>query len=946
MKSLYVEEDLTDSFVIVDNCQFIDNERAMTVVGYFTNLTVRDCLFSGNIAVHAGAALLVLTNNSSQMLIVNGSFENNAAGRFRSPSSSGNDPSTEGSEIHLQSVCCKGSIEMVGKGGAVRVQGGTLNLKDSRFVNNTASLLGGALFVDSNGTVILLNTSFENGVQNHDRSVQGDILYSDGRLEIDHVSFIVRDAVNWNAVVRHSGMRWSMKVSNFQIDCPMGYSLRVTNSSAYRVTPAGLESSNALDELSFFCEACPLNKYSLDHGHLQYRAVALGWYYTLFINGSSPDPDQAGEHIHHSIQCEDCPYGGKCVEGITSVPNYWGYEVNSAIYFQRCPRGYCCLASCKSFDSCSGHRQGRLCGRCSTGFSEAISSPNCLPDSVCRLNWMLPVAVIGGFVYALLVTFLLDVLEFTFGLPCITCNTSSKCTTNNCNMKTNERILYRGPSIRSTEGRRSKTDQLELCELLENKRVETVTDSSETITDPAIPPGNTDVRLHGEPMRRQYESTSRNEHGRGRDLNDNSQSPTCIALSCTIIFISYYQDAALLTKDFDLVSKGIADSTAFGSYSRAVLSWLLSAESFRLVGNECALAGTTAVTKTMMNAIYTVCILATVVAACLLVRALRRMRNRSMDRGVSLIVVGTMSHVNSRFVSSSAATTDILHQATTTVGEVSNNTLIALILAVLCMYQRLSSAAFTLLHCVSLDDASYVMYIDGTIACYQPWQYAVLFYVACCVVLLPLVLAVGPGLLEQGYISLPSFFLALFFPPPFLVSWFVRWHYNSFELGAYGLRTQDSYSYQINAVLDVFIRPFHQTRKGTLWIAILVSGRLLLVLLATFVDDPLLKFITMLSVCFLVLYHIDGQPFRSSAANFAGTAAACSLIVLATSCLVRATFEAAEYEPIGPNAALLGIFDRIEDVLMIWLPLMVITMTVLRGLWRLVSKMTRTFMNM
>jgi len=57
---------------------------------------------------------------------------------------------------------------------------------------------------------------------------------------------------------------------NVWVQCPVGYDLRTTNSSAYGVSPDGLLRSYQLDQLSYFCESCARNKYSLDYGFLNY----------------------------------------------------------------------------------------------------------------------------------------------------------------------------------------------------------------------------------------------------------------------------------------------------------------------------------------------------------------------------------------------------------------------------------------------------------------------------------------------------------------------------------------------------------------------------------------------------------------------------------------------------------------------------------------------------
>jgi len=49
--------------VLVDRCQFVGNERAMTLVGPFHNVVVRRSRFAANRAIHAGAGMLVLATH-------------------------------------------------------------------------------------------------------------------------------------------------------------------------------------------------------------------------------------------------------------------------------------------------------------------------------------------------------------------------------------------------------------------------------------------------------------------------------------------------------------------------------------------------------------------------------------------------------------------------------------------------------------------------------------------------------------------------------------------------------------------------------------------------------------------------------------------------------------------------------------------------------------------
>ena len=65
-------------------------------------------------------------------------------------------------QVSVFSECCKGSISLIGKGGAVRVQRGAVAVEACTFVNNTARLLGGAIFVDEEGNLTIVDSQFSN----------------------------------------------------------------------------------------------------------------------------------------------------------------------------------------------------------------------------------------------------------------------------------------------------------------------------------------------------------------------------------------------------------------------------------------------------------------------------------------------------------------------------------------------------------------------------------------------------------------------------------------------------------------------------------------------------------------------------------------------------------------------------------------------------------------
>jgi hypothetical protein len=471
MKAVAHENDSIEAVALVDGCRFVDNERGLTVVGPYRNLTIVNSHFLRNQAAHAGAGILVLVNRLTEIVIDNCTFVGNIAGTYRNyyPVEVGNNETVQlvGDEVHLNTDCCKGVVMLVGKGGAMRIQRGSVTLRRSRFIGNTATLLGGSIFVDIEGELKVWDTYFENVGHNvtssavrsddgneavvarrgrsveHQHAQQGDIIYSDGKIKIAGVRLVAVSSSNGLSVFRHSGSHWSLAINDVSIRCPVGYDLRTTNSTAYGVSAQGLRRSYYLDQLSYYCESCPRNRYSLDYGYLNYTMIMRDFvYFTLLINSSRPKPSHIGTYDHHKIRCMDCPHGGQCDQGIVPVANFWGYVIDangnfvneqpaddsdaesarnrsmSMVRFQHCPKGYCRSTGPQlGVGSCADRREGPLCGRCGAGFSEAWFSTICVPNESCGPPWLYPFTVILGLLYSAFLVYQADLKRFIFAGP-------------------------------------------------------------------------------------------------------------------------------------------------------------------------------------------------------------------------------------------------------------------------------------------------------------------------------------------------------------------------------------------------------------------------------------------------------------------------------------------------------------------------------------------------
>ena len=242
------------------------------------------------------------------------------------------------------------------------------------------------------------------------------------------------------------------------------------------------------------------------------------------------------------------------------------------------------------------------------------------------------------------------------------------------------------------------------------------------------------------------------------------------------------------------------------------------------------------------------------------------------------------------------------------------------VLSLLFTYQKLATTSFTLLNCVPVGEES-VLYIQGTITCYSMWQYGVIVYTVSCIVPFCLVLLIGPGLLKDGIISLPQFFMACLLPLPFLLHWCI------IRLKLRGHKPQVNFtpSDEAQAIMSILQGPFKDSESklfGPICGAgVLVFRRLILILLFTFVNDTLIRMLCMMLVCFIMLlHHVHVLPYKDTRGNIAGSTSVAALLLVGGINLVRAGFEAAEYTPQGPNKVLMNVFDHAENVLMLWFP--------------------------
>ena len=840
-----------NAVIEIVNCSFRHNERALSISHNFASINITDTVFQHNVAIHAAAAIRLAVSYTAPAYITNCSFLDNAAGQSRQKGITGRFE-IENDQLRITSKLINGIISLVGKGGAVRIQKGNVLFHTCVFNNNTARMLGGAIFNDRGSTVNFTKTIFQN-TPDHIHSVQGDIIYSSGFLNIISAEFIITAARDHISVLRHSGHHWSMNVLHMTFHCPLGHRLLMVNTTSHRIQNNGLMKSHKLDQLYYYCQTCGNNQYSLDQGSVNYTVTDdTTEYMTLMIDGNKPFQTHSVNFMYENITCRDCPYGGDCERAMTAVANFWGYTHGALVSFQHCPPDYCCHSTkCPTIDACAANRIGRLCGRCMEGYSEATFSPTCISNHLCSGNkWIYPFTVSMGLIYGFFLVFQKEIRDFIF--------------VGGEGWKKYLLCCFVEPARRASHSLRRRSQQLRWRKSQNSKRS---IDAKDT-----------------EKLNEEYEMKLVTANDAVTDniqeIPENKREPGFI-----IILFYYFQDALLLHID-TVYTKTISK---FQKRLKEILIGLFrfQFDIFTFFDDICMFPGLTPVTKTLFKTLFVPYVLLLFGAFyCFYRWCLTVSTSRSWFKKYGEKLSPKLSS--------------------------------GFILAMLFTYQKLATTTFTLLNCVPVGNET-VLFIDGTQTCFQTWQYAVMAYAFGCILPFSVILMLGPVLLNNKYITLSEFFCGCLVPFPAVTVWLIRYCRN---------KTHDiKLTVSAQTVRDILQGPFKEPKSKKLfsqlcWAGVLIGRRLILFLCFTFINDVLLRLLCMLCVCFVMLMqHMYVRPYRTPSGNLAGAFSAAALMVVGAINLLRASFEAAEYVPQGPNRLLMLFCEEIENFLVLWLPM-------------------------
>ena len=936
--ALYVDynadNNRSHSAIIINDCVFTNNTNVKGGAIYLSgkaefHIFIKNCTFIGNVAMMKGGAIHAEGYNN--MILSNSTFLDNicSCGMFVTCSKLrlGSGPYGIGGAVSLETNL-RGNLR-AGK------------IHHCTFENNTADMIGGAIY--STQQLILRDVYFESQRILSKSPFEAVVMGASRLAWFHNVTVRILHASNTQSAVsfRHKFLYAIMIDQRSQFICPKG-SILATNG----FNPHNVESGYVMLRLfSFYCQICPPDYYTLD--------------YSVLRNSTKT-----------GMQCSQCPAGGLCRTGILRAKdNHWGYRdaKTNNISFIQLPRGYGCSSTeCVTYNSCAKHRKGKLCGTCENGYSESVLSAHCIAKKKCHIArfWLVAAAML--FLFLMFFLYKREIIKA---------------------MKSQLRILQR-PKFWDDHKRYLKvTDDVHVSinDSVEGSQFSRVADETASVT---IVTGTTRASGASQTVGRKVENEKTcirrenrkrriSQHMKHDDMvsnNEGSYDENTENKKCTLQSKTHHYEVVEREADEHLTVVGNEneepgnalqsiehnlecsqshiggeeessnaitrcslpqeeESDVFTGFIKIIFYFyqvmkVLRAYSsdarsrvFQIVRHavsgffnfefsadqdgslSCALIAVTPIIKVVLRLSFVGAVFTILIMIFITVKIFTKVRQ----------IFQREQHSSSK--------DDLDGKMKFKV-----RALLVLFEVMLFSYAAITEALLALLTCVKVGGKQ-VLFIQGDIECYGPWQYGLMILGFCWVIPFCLFVFWLPGLLQQKEIAQNGVFLGCALPLPCLM-------YFAY-LTVRGRGQPEPSSVKANAVtngiLKFLIGPFKSASKQeSRWEGVYLSRRLVLVSVNAIVQDQIYKLFALLliQVSFLS-HHLYVKPFKAKSLN---VLEALSLIAQITITAVNtfAVYDFAHgFHEQGAELSLLRIFGWVELVLVLLTPMLIILVVVL-----------------
>ena len=877
------------------------NDGGAMVLNIQNLSTIFNTTFTNHAVRHNGGAIVL---NGGRIKISQCQFENNSAGN-------------EGgalildlktSDLYCSIIQCDFLHNSATIGGAVAIEGGYLTIFESNF-NNKAKNKGGSIY-QGKGELVLDQSKIQESaarqggavfhssgemhltysqIANNSATYLGGGIYDESKhLRLSYIDLVNNRAMNGTALYKLNGEIVMQKInikSNSNTNNSNSLLLAPTVSDKSSSSTLSVVQGKFLDIRDYRLE-CPVGftpKQSAEgmgrpgvYGALKLYCEACLYRYQyldtkgVLENGIHPRNESSSADLKN--QCKTCPKGADCAHTeIRSLPGYWGYKHGSSFRFVRCPSKYCCEESpCAGAATCAEGRYGTLCGRClAPNYTESLFTKKCVSTKACVHGWAFAATVFIAMFYAIAMLLHRDFKNQIVIIFSILKGDETRGV--NYFRNRNKKIFEKQPKSRGV-----KADA-------ENETIAV----SVTGTVGRVKGMKLDANRHTVAVSNTTSSNGNNmtnEEPKKENLTEKKKDTSSKSVQ---LLLYYIQDAQLFSVSYanlDL-DKGYVVRTAFLGLAQFSLDIII------LVSNVC-------IPEPFIHPTGKLLLKSIIGPVVLLMYAL------------GFLMVKNMCSLNMK---------NKLYPRMVT----------ATLLITLFSYQKIIFTTFTLLKCVTIGDRR-VMFVDGHVTCFSSWQFIFFFVVIFNFFPFTVSLLFLPWRLAEGHISLKQFFIACLFPVPFLIYWLISGRYQS------QFKSQKKQKHQYddactNAVLKIFHNAYNDISVPFLgkisWVGVIKCRRLAMILVYAFVETPLYHVVLLLTITLVhLIHHTIVKPYRDNSTGLAAIFSMLATFAIAIVNLIRATLEFVEYKLSGRDEVLLQILDVTEDVLLVWFPLLLITL--------------------
>ena len=255
---------------------------------------------------------------------------------------------------------------------------------------------------------------------------------------------------------------------------------------------------------------------------------------------------------------------------------------------------------------------------------------------------------------------------------------------------------------------------------------------------------------------------------------------------------------------------------------------------------------------------------------------------------------------------------------------------------ILISYAAITSGLFSCLTCVPLHYSDKVLFIDGSISCYQWWQIVIILIVAFWVACFPVALYTSSQLLHSKKMSIIMFLLSLAFPLASILYWIhdriCAWANTPTELHDYVAAPEGPNDNTIlqeeisKEVLDILEGPFRKANETDNsqkipWESVIIARLFVLIVVKAIFLNTVSRLYVMfiLSVLFLA-HHLKVQPFYNTILNYVESG---SLFVLVFICGINIIpgYNSTYDISVSPfSQGMIQTFSNIETALLLIFP--------------------------